>query len=348
MRAECAPPESVEPLTDQHAGNRLPLLYFMHLPKTGGTSLRYLLRHAYGARALFPSAQIHRLVEQPRRELLRYRCFVGHFGRALDSLLPPDHGYAAMTILRDPVERSVSQIKYMERLYDTRPQDVAPANQQGILAWRSFVAGAAAPDGRWLDNRQTRWLGVEFDLAPYLGPDAPRRGPAILDDYDACVASADLNATVAAATATLHQCAVVGVTERFAETALLLCEFIGVQPPLIWPNLNRAPERAADARFTHRAAAGYPPRVLEYLESITAADRDLYALANALLDERMAAYRARPRGRVYFLPSLRVHFFTAARAGVDWAGDQVRRILARVGQPRTPGLPSRSHESRET
>lgn len=299
----------------------------MHLPKTGGTSLRYLLRHAYGASALFPSAQIYALVEYSRAQLLGYRCFVGHFGRSLYSLLPPDHGYAAMTILRDPVERSISQIKYMERLFDTRRQDVASANQQGIVAWRDFVAGAAAPDGRWLDNRQTRGLGVDFDLAPYLGVDAARRDRAVLDDYDAAVAAADLATATTRARELLQQCAVVGVTERFAETALLLCDYIGVKPPLVWPNLNRAPERADDANFTHRAAGGYAARVVEYLESITAADRELYALANALLDERMAAYRARPRGRVHFLPSLRVQFFTAARAGLDWASSQARRFL---------------------
>ena len=316
---------------------KLPRLYFLHVPKTGGTSLRFLLRHAYGARAYFPHAHLEAFILHGQTEPARYRCFGGHFGRALFSLFPAGHFDATVTILRDPVERVLSQVAYETRRATYRPASVSPDVYRFLAAWQRFFKQEDDLDDHWLSEQQTRILGVDFDLQPYLRqylrPHAAQVTPGfdLREAYARAINAADPDRAFAAAQEFLRSCAVVGVTERFGDTAHLLCDLIGVRPPSAWPELNRAPQPETSGRCSHRASGRYPSHVLARLEELTVHDRALYAQANALLDEQMAAYRARPRRSYHWAASARVWKATTVLAMLEYSAPRLRRVAERVG-----------------
>jgi hypothetical protein len=91
--------------------------FFLHLMRTGGTALKGRLRRAVGDDALYPSAQnlkvdvmsVDRLTEQYAAGRNRLRVVAGHFPLCVVELLGDP--FSTFTILRDPVERSLSQLR---------------------------------------------------------------------------------------------------------------------------------------------------------------------------------------------------------------------------------------------
>lgn len=125
MKAPDAPPSS----NDDSA----PVLLFMHIPKTAGTSLRGALEPAYSAGErlyLYPAADLAGAVEPrefaqlppPQRRRLRF--IMGHFAWGIHESVPGPCRY--VTMLRDPVDR-VASLYYHFRY-------ITPAAEQGPAA----------------------------------------------------------------------------------------------------------------------------------------------------------------------------------------------------------------------
>lgn len=129
------------------------LLAFVHIGKTGGTSLIHLLRR----RLFLRCVDVRPLSSQSNGvfsagDLKRYlamnpslRCVMGHSIRAysdLDSVgIPIDY----VTVLRDPVERCISRYQHRVR-------------KHGPVDFREFMAR------EWLQNVQTRIIGGSTDV----------------------------------------------------------------------------------------------------------------------------------------------------------------------------------------
>lgn len=90
-------------------------LLFMHLPKTGGTSLRSAVLQAYsdrevgmvyGAGELEGAMSREQFQALPAEELARFDLIVGHFPFGVHRRVPRSSRY--VTVVRDPVDRVVS------------------------------------------------------------------------------------------------------------------------------------------------------------------------------------------------------------------------------------------------
>jgi galactose-3-O-sulfotransferase len=96
--------------------NSDPAIIFLHLPKCGGTTLNRIIEWEYAPTQVFsvdPSFfrwSYHRLIQWPAQRLARMRVFKGHMPFGLHKLLPQPATY--ITILRDPVDRAVSEYYY--------------------------------------------------------------------------------------------------------------------------------------------------------------------------------------------------------------------------------------------
>ena len=106
-------------------------LFFVHVMKTGGTTFRRRLVQEFGAEAVFPysrldpsdgqpNVQVEYLTSLSPDRLARIKAFSGHYPFFATELLPrPSH---VLTILRDPVERTISHLKQHHRSRGLGPE----------------------------------------------------------------------------------------------------------------------------------------------------------------------------------------------------------------------------------
>ncbi|WP_372921177.1 sulfotransferase family 2 domain-containing protein [Roseovarius sp.] len=124
-------------------------IFFAHVPKTGGTSVEDYLIKRFGRISLLEDAGARgtarqRDVIQPLQHLT---------ARELQLLLPPEIHYC-FAIVRDPVERIVSEYRFQS--------GISKASGLGFSTWLRIVLSAARRDPRVYDNH----IRPQCDLVP--------------------------------------------------------------------------------------------------------------------------------------------------------------------------------------
>ena len=254
------------------------MLIFLHIPKTAGLNVRHVLNRQYGMdhvcvpeRGEDPSTSpFWRHLEegaplegrgrpgvdpnQGQREALRQRCraemdrirvVMGHMWFGLHDALPRPASY--FTFLRDPVERALSVYFHRVRRHGLR------------LGLEEYVD--TARDFQ-MDNGQTRHLCGRMDDVDVRFTECTQE---VLER-----AKANLRAWFP----------VVGITERFDESFLVMARIFGWVDPWYEPqNVNRRRPRGGQV----------PAAIRERLEEHNRFDTQLYAYARGLFEEQLAS-----------------------------------------------------------
>ena len=138
------------------ANKEIPKLFFVHIPKTAGTSLRIQLKKFYTEGQVFPSDKDITKASRPYRnakglvksvkENPDIRFIAGHFPYATS--LKVDNDFQKIFCLRDPIRRTVSNILHLKRKEN-------PKLNPGKLFNKNI---------KRLDNRQVRFLLSKANL----------------------------------------------------------------------------------------------------------------------------------------------------------------------------------------
>jgi hypothetical protein len=100
--------------------------FFIHVQKTGGTALFKRLKHQFGERAVYPDASdgdvvtvapqlsVDVLLERWRDRADEIRVVTGHFPLCTKDLL--GGGFTTLTVLREPVARTLSYLRHHQEL----------------------------------------------------------------------------------------------------------------------------------------------------------------------------------------------------------------------------------------
>ncbi len=124
-------------------------LYFLHIPKTAGTSVTKWLTDRLDSGSICPAKNWDQLVMIGPQELTKYRVFAGHFGIDLEPFL--QRKMTTATLLRDPLKRTISHYRHVRR-------DIEHPLHQRVLdqSFEMFVMDKA----NWpmIDNFQARYL----------------------------------------------------------------------------------------------------------------------------------------------------------------------------------------------
>jgi hypothetical protein len=173
-----------------------------------------------------------------------------------------------------------------------------------------------------VDNFQTRLLGTWSDYTTYFKGTAEHPHAATPVSTVPLPLYRDLpdpKAVLDRACTWLAEMAIIGLTERYPESVILMCDFLGVQAPATLARANINPQRSS---ATMRYRDHLDPAVLARLEELNHADIQLYAFAHERFEQQWASYQAHPR-RIYSVaPRLR-HVTRSVRA-------KVRRTTVKV------------------
>jgi hypothetical protein len=233
-----------------------PLLVFVHIRKTAGTTISYVMHRQFSrgevidinAPTVEAANRAWNVIRPERRSGIR--CVRGHLPYGQDLFAP--RATTCFTVLRDPVERVISE--YYFNLHHAGEKFHATLNRDRVTL-DHFVNSELSAE---VHNAQTRILASGKSGAN------PRE---LLE-----LAAANLR----------QRMAVVGISERLDET-LLLCRAILGWRGLIYRPINVNHRRPALDRIA--------PATVAAIERANSLDRSLYRYGCIRMDELIRQYR---------------------------------------------------------
>jgi hypothetical protein len=236
-----------------------PVLIFIHVPKTGGLTMERLISRQYPpASTLWLSyqkpAQFSAFMALPPEARARLQCVMGHIPFGFHRHLPGVSSVHA-TLLREPVTRFISEYRYLLRMPCEGAWMPPASAMRSLDAYFDFRVETNAI------NAQTSLISGHFPAIGETPPFAPLPATALAE------ARQNLR----------DHFTVVGTTERFDETLLLLKYRMGWTRPLHYARRNTAPERSS--------TEGLPRELVARIREHTRLDAELFEYASKLLAE---------------------------------------------------------------
>ena len=245
-------------------------LYFLHIPKTAGTSFFEILHANFPSGEVCPAYLWRELLALPRKSLPSYRLFRGHFYAYLDVVVRQP--LTTLTFLRDPIERSLSHYAHIRRWPGHYFHE--HAQRQGSFA--AFLQDPVTTP--LIENFQSRALVQRLDpvsIQQTLTPaqvDAFRLEQALETAMLENVSQTEL---LVRAKARVDALLFVGITEAFSESVEWLSRRLGWPKPVMPSRLNVGGRRPDTGELD--------PKTLRLLRERTLVDQALYDYANQRL-----------------------------------------------------------------
>ena len=243
---------------------------FLHLPKTAGTTLHRILDREYPGSAVFTigvdaHADIEQFYELPEAELEQVQLLRGHMPFGLHEHLPQAARY--FTMLRDPIERVISNYYYIRRSPEHYLYPTLQATGWDLAA----LLHSQLPV--MLDNGQTRLLsGVWGDV-----------GYGKMDESHLALAQRHLR----------DYFAVVGLQEQFDSSLLLMQKAFG------WRRIEYQKRNVTRNRPAQETLSA---ETLAAIREANLLDLQLYEYARQLFRRQLRQQGALFRARVRLFP----------------------------------------------
>jgi hypothetical protein len=276
--------KQTEPRMDAFTtGSRAPL-FFMHIPKTAGMSMRQYLDNQYQAGEICPAERWQDLLDL-ERDVGSYRLVRGHFRYNLRQLVAPDA--RVLVVLREPVRRTVSALRHLGRdpnFHQT--YEMAKHLTLGeMIRHPQIIALQTDVQARFLcASRQA------VDVTAYLEAARSR-------NLDADAGDREEPPAFQLAADRLETIDFVGITEDLGVLVSSMAEAMNFHPPVHFPVINENPERIDPL-------LGLTDRELDIVREHNTVDLQLYDFARKMLNGRNfdRSMRQMVRSGVYRVP----------------------------------------------
>jgi len=255
--------------SDFHGLDEQDVLYFLHIPKTAGTSVISILDSYFKKEQVLRLHAWKYLLPKLPLDFSNYRFFRGHYGIGFYRLLPKKPLY--LTVLREPKDIIISSYKMIQR----QPEE---AERYSIPQDKTISELITDPKIEGLNDTQVHWLAVDLDVVALsknmdmneLANFQPEehsyfKHPNMSDDELLKIAKQRLS-----------EFAWVGILERFEESMFLLHYQFGWKPIRDTRKRNVTPK---DSNVLNDAAK-------KQLDEWTKLDRELYKYGLELFESR--------------------------------------------------------------
>lgn len=229
---------------------------FLHLPKTGGTSF-----HNYLARQFEDHEVFHALAG---RDVLtaakeNYSFYSGHlFWPAIEAI----SDRVVFTVFRDPVTRILSQFHYFKSF---RPAYLVESKMDYLLEYKNLPLMDYLNGERYFPDTRNPQLRHFLDI----------------DDVSASGHILDEDAALAKAMARVDGLDAVGIFEHFDLSAKLICDVIGVKPPIEIERLNVTDENHMASNIFDKVERNVTAEHIDIIRANNGLDLKLHAHARA-------------------------------------------------------------------
>jgi Sulfotransferase family/Domain of unknown function (DUF4214) len=250
-------------------------LVFLHLPKTGGTTLHDLLIQHFDDNVICPE-RFNGLRHYAAGELARYRYFSGHFDLPTVKLIPGQK--RVITMLREPIARLIS-LYYFQR-----------AHKADVIE---------------LNNLELARLANKYSMADFFRADEVRCHPAINNAmtraFTQCLegnrreAQTDLSIQYneppfAVALKELHALDAFGILERYDDSVALIFSSIGLPLPAKIEKkqvLDVIVEENLGLRKIDKEQV--TDEIINFISDLVKVDVELYRQASEIFEQRFLA-----------------------------------------------------------
>jgi hypothetical protein len=238
-----------------------PILLFLHIPKTAGTTIRDILKKTYGG-GLQVGGLEHNIHDRfPTDETLsgieeRFKdknAFTLHMCFGLHAYLQRPHHY--LTFLREPIQRSISHYNFFVRMrenivwHDVVKRGITAFHTEGHIQWR---------------NMQTRFLAGREVV-----------GKEVIDETDLELAKQNLR----------DEIELLGIVERFDESVLYCQHQLDWDRPF-YLKANQSKRVLKDKTITYASLNSDEKKMIEHVNRY---DLELYDYAKQLFQNRLDA-----------------------------------------------------------
>ncbi len=249
-------------------------VFFLHIPKTAGTSLTNSLKSAFDQKHSLTPEQMNNVRKYPQDIFLNAEFLYGHFTHDVYSKRLPKQPNYVLTFLREPVEHFISTYFHLKMDPSFTYTIRLTRDKQHAEEIHSVVKNMAIEDflesrhRSLFDNFQTRYLV---------------RG--LSSTYNDC----DDEQLLPIAQRLLLNLPFFGLTDRFDDSLTLLESVMGIENKLQLLKANKS--RNKPNNFVLSQA------VLTEIQQKTSVDRALFECAQEGFEARFGAYTAKRRGR---------------------------------------------------
>ena len=258
-----------------------PVLIFLHLPKTGGSSLREFLKAKCGhenyyqtywskATGLGDRGQVNQFIALPQEERDRFDLIMGHFSYGLHRFLSRPCVY--VTLLRNPLERFCSF--YLQLLRHHPDFHELAARNYSI---EEHLQDGEAGRGRFQSRAQGQFADMIF--TPCGG-----EGDSALEWTGLSNMRKD---TQALKSRLSNSFMLVGLSERLDDFVFMLCRMMG-WPPGVLGHKNRNPSRLSVEQMLS-------PEQVDRANKLLSIDWALYRHAEEIFQRKWEGLSTRER-----------------------------------------------------